>query len=128
MAALALLADGVIDYRALCEVRRKNVVAQNVLDHSVGVMKRLDFAPLRLEHGKMVIAAQLEGAVLQFFVNVVQIAEHSVLEPYKRFFVTLGKPPAHVRLIQRFIGENLFEFLVYHKHFQGAKIYSAIIY
>lgn len=113
--ALALLTDRVINNGALCEVRREHVVAQNVLDDPVGIVQSLNFAPLRLEHGKMIVTAKLEGAVLQFYVHVVQIAEHCILEPHKWLFIALGKPSPHMRLIQRFVCKYFIELLVYHK-------------
>lgn len=114
MYAFAKLADRVIGYRSFCEVWRKYVVAQYMLDDAVGIMQGLDFAALGFVYGKMVVTAYPKSAVFQRRIYFVNVMEHCRFKLYKRLFVALGKPAAQMRLIQRLISKHLVKREVYH--------------
>ena len=89
MAALALLANGVIKYCPLCKIRRQDVVADYVLNDTVGLVQGLDFTPLGFVNDKMVISAYFKRAIVKAFVNVVYVSQHIRFKPNEWLLVTL---------------------------------------
>lgn len=109
MRTLANLTNGVIQNRTLGEIRAENVVAKHMLNDPVAVVQGLNFTLFRFMHGEMVITADFKSAAVKSVISVVQVLEHSRLEPDERFFVAFGTPAAHMRLIDAFKRKHFVE-------------------